>query len=491
MVLTRARNAGQRGALLAAIVASIGFLVWGFAWAVNSPVGASPDDDFHLASIWCEFGTREGVCEEIDESPRTVNVPAQVADSSACFRFSEGSSGACTESITGTSTNVTRINDGEYPRVFYSTMALLVGSDVTTSVIVMRLFNVLAGALLLFGALTLTQVTVRRAFTLAFVAVISPLAIFLVASTNPNGWTILGAAFYWVFLYTWLTADSTTSRLRSVLLLLGIIASAVMLVGSRADGAVVAVVSTISVGVLVLRNADRIAWVRWLPAVITVIASVAVVLGTNQIGMATSGDSESWDPGTQEISPVALFIHNVQNIPTLLLGAVGGSPLGWLDTAIPAVVVFTGALMLGAIALIGTMDFWWRKAIAVILMLGVTLGPPMVVLQANNHFAGQAVQARYLLPGLVVFLGMLLLFRSARPWPISSVFRWTFVVLLTFSSTVAFWSNAMRYSLPDGWSLVSGLAPVTLTLIALIASGVFFIAMTSFLVSSREERSWA
>jgi len=348
---------------------------------------------------------------------------------------------------------------------------------------------VLLGTLLLFGALTLTQLAVRRAFAFSFIAVISPLAIFLIASTNPNGWTILGAAFYWVFLYTWLVAIPDTPKRTNVFLLLGTIVSAVMLLGSRADGAVVAMVSTIAVGILVTRQADGIAWLRWIPAVATVLAAAGVVLGTNQIGMATSGASASWDPGTQEISSLALFIHNVQNVPTLLLGAVGGSPLGWLDTEIPSVVVFTGALMLGAIALVGTIEFWWPKAIAVMLLLGVTLGPPLVVLQANNHFAGQAVQARYLLPGLVVFLGMLLLSQSAWPWPISQVYRWVLVSLLTFSSTVAFWSNAMRYALPDGWSLIPGLPPIALTLVTLLASGLFFSAMTIFLVPSREERA--
>ena len=34
-----------------ALLASVFAL--GVAWAVSSPVGASPDDDYHLGSIWC------------------------------------------------------------------------------------------------------------------------------------------------------------------------------------------------------------------------------------------------------------------------------------------------------------------------------------------------------------------------------------------------------------------------------------------------------
>lgn len=33
------------------------------AWAFASPAGSSPDDDYHLASIWCAQGERDSICE--------------------------------------------------------------------------------------------------------------------------------------------------------------------------------------------------------------------------------------------------------------------------------------------------------------------------------------------------------------------------------------------------------------------------------------------
>jgi len=32
------------------------------AWAFASPIGASPDDDYHLASIWCANESRTDLC---------------------------------------------------------------------------------------------------------------------------------------------------------------------------------------------------------------------------------------------------------------------------------------------------------------------------------------------------------------------------------------------------------------------------------------------
>ena len=40
----------------------LAFFVTCAGWALASPVGAAPDDDYHLASIWCAQGEREGVC---------------------------------------------------------------------------------------------------------------------------------------------------------------------------------------------------------------------------------------------------------------------------------------------------------------------------------------------------------------------------------------------------------------------------------------------
>ncbi|QIM19287.1 hypothetical protein G7066_13215 [Leucobacter coleopterorum] len=45
---------------LAVIGILLATLVTFGAWALSSPIGATPDEDFHLASIWCGSGEREG-----------------------------------------------------------------------------------------------------------------------------------------------------------------------------------------------------------------------------------------------------------------------------------------------------------------------------------------------------------------------------------------------------------------------------------------------
>ena len=46
--------------LILGIAAPVALFVALGSWVLASPVGSSPDDDYHMASIWCGQGVREG-----------------------------------------------------------------------------------------------------------------------------------------------------------------------------------------------------------------------------------------------------------------------------------------------------------------------------------------------------------------------------------------------------------------------------------------------
>lgn len=478
----------KRSRLTYALVACVSFLVLGSCWALNSPVGSSPDDDFHLTTIWCQFGDRQSACSEVGSDPKVVNVPASVALASQCYRFQPDVSGSCAEEVAGIASGVSRVNDGEYPGMFYTSMALFVGPDVKRSVIAMRVVNVLLASVLIFAALTVPSRSTSRAFALSFSVVLIPLGIFLVGSTNPSGWTFIGAATFWVFLTSWLQMIRRVPPLKSTVILILLVFSAVLLIGARSDGALLAL--TVCLAAAILHRDDRtserdvaLLMVRWLPIVFTAIAAVVVLISTTQIGMATGGESDRWQQGTQAVHPVNLLVQNLQDLPTLVVGAVGGSGLGWLDTLMPSIVYVTNTLLIGALILIGLNNMWKRKGVAIILLLLATLGPPLLLLQINNHFVGSGVQPRYLLPGLVALLGFLLISHKHSAWPVNSVFRWTFVTALVLTTAVAFWVSAMRYALPDGWSMFGGLPPIRLTFVATLSAAGFFVAISHFFLN--------
>jgi len=63
-----------RAIWLAPVLLLIALLAWAFA----SPILAAPDDDFHLASTWCDSGLNASMCQP-GTSPTTRVVPEVLA----------------------------------------------------------------------------------------------------------------------------------------------------------------------------------------------------------------------------------------------------------------------------------------------------------------------------------------------------------------------------------------------------------------------------
>ena len=170
------------------------------AWAYASTVGSSPDDDFHLASIWCGLGLREGLCEDSGD-PATRLVPDALLDAD-CYAHRPEISGACWDPAVEGLDETSRVNTGPtYPPLFYAVMSVFAGPDIQTSVLLMRIAN----AALAVGLLTATYFALPRflrpAVLVPTLVAVVPLGLFVMASTNPSSWALVSAAMVWVCLY--------------------------------------------------------------------------------------------------------------------------------------------------------------------------------------------------------------------------------------------------------------------------------------------------
>ncbi|MET0782622.1 MAG: DUF2142 domain-containing protein, partial [Microbacterium sp.] len=169
-------------------------------WAFASPVASSPDDNFHLPSIWCGLGDREGLCEPSGD-PDTRLVPTSVL-TGPCYAFRPEESAACWNPDDDALTEATSMNaSGAYPPLFYATMGVFAGEDISTSVIVMRIVNSAIFVGLLTAVFFVLPTRVRPALLISTLATSVPLGLFVVASTNPSSWAIASAAMVWVCLY--------------------------------------------------------------------------------------------------------------------------------------------------------------------------------------------------------------------------------------------------------------------------------------------------
>ena len=149
----------------------ISFFLLGSAWAVTSPVASAPDDDYHLASIWCAQGDRDQACQDTGLVPQKFIVAAGAVNSAFCFATKPEATGDCTASeVNSTEMILTdRVNNIQhlYPGGYYSVMSVFVGSDVEKSVYLMRLFSVFVVSALMAVLIRVVPNGIRQATLIA------------------------------------------------------------------------------------------------------------------------------------------------------------------------------------------------------------------------------------------------------------------------------------------------------------------------------------
>lgn len=414
----------------------LAFLVLG-AWSFASPVGSSPDDDFHLPSIWCGQGERPGLCEAIDDGPARM-VPIPIVNST-CYAFHPETDAGCWDPTTEGLTRVERANiDGLYPPLFYSVMSVFAGPDVQFSVIAIRLVNSAFAVGMLTAVVLALPRRIRPAVLVSVLAASVPLGVFIFASTNPSSWTLLSAVTVWSTLFG---ATQSTGRRRWALSALALF-GAVLGAGARADAAIFAVYGAAMALLLGLRGLRNLRDQR-IPLVtagLIVITSVAFYFSARQGGAAFGG----LDPASTPLT-LAQHVSNFLEVPSLWTGALGQSNLGWFDTRMPAAVWVLTTAVFGGALFVGLAATWRRRIVAVVLSLLAMWLVPFVMLAQSNAVVGATVQPRYLLPLLIIALGVASLrFDAEEAW--NGVRYWLAGAALWAGLTIALHQNIGRYT---------------------------------------------
>ena len=449
-------------------------------WSFASPVGSSPDDNFHLPSIWCGLGDRAGLCEASGD-PDTRMVPEAI-DTATCYAFDPTESAACWDSTEEGLSEATWMNAvGLYPPVFYATMGLFAGPDVAASVVAMRIVNSAIIVGLLTAVFFALPRTLRPALLISAIATAVPLGLFVLASTNPSSWAFASAASVWICLYA---TTRTTGRRQLVLAGLAVLAT-VMGAGARADAAIYAVFAVLIAAVLGLRRGMR-PLVPAIAAGLVLIVSAVFYLSAGQAGAVVSGLPTDNPPltGSQHLA-------NLLGVPILWWGAFGSSGLGWLDTVPPATVNVLAFAVFAAAVFIGIHRLSWRRATAVGLAFAAVWLVPFVLLAQSRAVVGTEVQSRYLLPLLVIVVGTASLSpRIVGAWrgPRSIVAGAALSVAMSIALhanirryTVGAESNAVDPGAGAEWWWTVGPSPLGIWVIGSLAFAAVFVLLCSSL----------
>jgi hypothetical protein len=280
--------------------------------------------------------------------------------------------------------------------------------------------------------------------TVVTAVVLVPLGLFIIPSTNPSSWTVTGVIFLWAFGLSLAQRTSWRSR-RTWLLAVATCLSAFLAIGSRVDASAFVALAVIVVFVLTGWAKARASWLSFV--VLLVLATIGLVqfatFGTP--GGDVSGRMGGAEPG------LGLFLTNVVYVPVYGIGAVGGMPLGWNDTVLPPLVPVFGLLAVGALTARGLHDVPRSKGVALLVSLGAVVAVPLVFLQREGLGVGEVVQARYLLPLIVLLVLTLSLrvpFRQATDGglPLPGLLAWVIGVGVAAAASVSLWVHAHRYA---------------------------------------------
>lgn len=409
------------------------------AWSLSSPPGSSPDDDFHQPSIWCGQGLREGLCEPADE-PLARRVPAALVEST-CYAFRSDVTAGCWDADVTGLTTVSRSNTGGlYPPVFYAAMSVLATPDVATSTVAQRLANSAFAVGVVTAVFWLLPVRLRPALVISILGSCVPLGLFVFASTNPSSWALLSASITWIALF----ASTQSSGRRSIALAGAALFGATVGSGARADAAAFSVFSVLLVALLASR--------RRVSTLVPGIAALCIVIVAG-LFYTTADQGAAVRDGLDDSRPALTWTEHLSNllgVPSLWIGALGGAPLGWLDTPMPGAVgvlsfgVFAGALYMG----LRRAD--WRRALAVALgILAMLLVPFILLAQSDFTVESLLVQPRYVLPLMTITLGIASLYGntaatwSGAPFVLAATSLWV-------AASIALFQNIRRYTVGIG-----------------------------------------
>lgn len=439
---------------LVAILAGVLMMLTFGAWAIASPVGSSPDEDFHLASVWCGAGEREGLCGPGAEADSRL-VPDNI-EVAICYAHEPELSAACqgpdfNDGAFGL-VESDRVNgDGLYPSGYYYVTSFLAGENMVLSVILMRIAHALLFTVLTVSLWLLLPSRSRVAYVGAMVVTFVPLGLFLIPSINPSGWAITSAALLLPSLFAYLTSDGRRVWVFAAYAVL----AAVLGLAARGDSAAYTAVAALAALVLSFSMTRRY-WLRALLPITLLLAAARAFLSANQTGSALGGGMAI--EGADPVPKSALTVVNLLELLDLHLGVVGqnfdNSPytgLGWLDTPLPAIVWVPTTFVFAGLFFAGLARFDTRKLIAFAGVGFAAVVIPMFLLVQNGVYVGYQVQPRYIMP-LVVMLVFVALTpagpRDTRGVTVSVVQAYIAAVLLAISGSVALFVHLRRYVAP-------------------------------------------
>jgi hypothetical protein len=410
------------------------------SWALSSPVGSSPDDDFHNVSIWCGQGLRDGLCEEGPTSD-TVTVSKTVWANAFCFAGNPNNSGLCEKSQEQISTDRVNSIQGIYPDGYYWVMSWFASDNIEFSIIVMRIINSGLAVFVLAFLVVLLPKYLRRIPILSVIVTLVPLGVFIIPSVNPSSWLLVAIPALFASAMGLFLAEKMRERL-----IFGATSLISLLLGfsARADAPAYLLLAFLVAAITSLSVNRENQWFK-IFGLLASLSAVFFVIWRFVYPVFNNLRGINFGIGQVDQS-IESFMYNLTRLPDLFVGAFGTWGLGWLDTPMPSGVWVVTLGIYFAIVFSGIRYFDLRQSIAAGFVTIALFVVPLQFLWANSLTVGQIIQPRYLLPMLLLLAGVAAYRRSHEDrTDFSRGELWLVGFGLIAANTLALHTNLRRY----------------------------------------------
>lgn len=468
---------------LVVLLPAVVLILLGVTWSIAAPIGSSADDDFHATNIWCAWGQNE-LCLNNDDG--TVQVPQILVKSNCYVGFPSDVGAGCLNQLDNQLVTTARVSKDQnyYSPLFYRTLRVFAGANIDLSIHLMRLFNIILAAGLLFWAMAVASTRIRRALLLSWGLALVPIGIFFIASTNPSAWLIPAIGTYWAFLATWLNSNHV-SRERRILTLAGLFTALLLSLGARSDGFIYICVVTVAILIWNFRVVTHPKnWVRVLSLGIAVAIPVAISM---YLFFNRYSEIEFTAPAAQTSTDQPNpFAKTVVEFPAFIMGLLGAQGpqsglstgganrflegystagfyygIGWMDFNLPSLVgILSGLATFGVIFVAMKRYGAWQVAGILITTLSV-VALVMWMRAAVNYQNVVQIQPRYIFPIFLASIGIALCVPVIRRALLSRLQALLVTIFLITSGSFAWLATATRYAVgPDAAYTNFGQTPV-------------------------------
>jgi len=382
-------------------------------WSVASPLMATPDESYHIGSIWCAAGVDNSTCFGLDYA----QIPFAAG---GCWGTDATKNAQCDEpkvknnDVPGSSFIY---NAGSlYPKQYYRTMHIFAGSNTTVSVILMRTINASIATLLFVAVALLGSKKQYLSWLTGYLFTISPLGFSLISSINPSGWALTGIATSWMFLIIAVTTSISEKR-RKILAAILWLFTGLMCIASRYDAAMFWVATNIvALAALFapsLKSLKKSVLSNWkISLLVTIISTFSIVLVARSSYLFRY--ALTWRLPRQGEPSLTLWVSSwLVHIIAIPIEAFGTGGMGQQhEIFLPNIVTIVGTALLGSAILFSFIKT--SRVQLVTLLVSMLLVTVTAMHRSNEEYDFFNTSGRYILP-LVPFTVGMCIFLSRSP----------------------------------------------------------------------------